>query len=417
VFRPLIHHTFGPHVTLPYALRSLLLLLQPWQWRHGRHHEALRSKLEQSFGGRAFLFSSGREALLALLRSIGLRCGEEVILQAYTCVVVPNAIHAAGGVPVYADVDGDTLNLDLADVKRRITTRTRAVIAQHTFGIPANLNRLRSLCDERGILLIEDCAHALPDDGSSPLGRTGDFTLLSFGRDKAISGVSGGAILSRSAHVSSALQVTERHARPLPQSIIARYLCYPLIYRKARALHMIGLGTCALHLCKSLHLLLPIVTPEEKQGRMPPLLRQCPNACAALTLYTLGQLPKINAHRRELTLFYVRECSKQGWNILPGINEAHALQKFPLFFKKADLIRKSLKTQDIHLEDGWSGCVVCPRDSDAGALGFATGDDPKAESLCEEIISLPTHPTMSTKQARRLLTVLRETLGTLGIEN
>jgi len=175
-----IHHTFGPHATLPYALRSLALLLKPWRWRNGKDREELRSALEQSFGGRAFLFGSGREALLGLLRALGLRSGEEVIVQAYTCVVVPNAIHTAGGVSVYADIDGDTLNLDCDDVERRITPRTRAVIAQHTFGIPADLRRLRTLCTERGIVLIEDCAHVLPDDAASPLARTGDFTLLSF---------------------------------------------------------------------------------------------------------------------------------------------------------------------------------------------------------------------------------------------
>lgn len=394
-----IHHTFGPHATLQFALRSWCLLFQPWRWRNGNDREKLRSALQQSFGGDVFLFSSGREALAALFRAINLRSGEEVIIQAYTCVVVPNAVHAAGGLPIYGDVDGDTLNLDIDNVERRITPRTRAVIAQHTFGIPADLPRLRKLCSDRGILLIEDCAHVLPDDPSSPLARTGDFAILSFGRDKAISGVSGGAVISRKSDASTALKHAEDHVGQLPRSVLVRYLLYPLIYRKARALYLIGLGRLYLALCKKLRLLIPIVTPEEKQGNMILRLRKLPNACAALALYSLQQLPKTNAHRRELTRFYLEECRKHGWNIIPGITSDLPLQKFPLFFKNADKIRGCLKRENIFLDDGWAGCNICPRGTDTDALGYTQEGD----CLGVQILSLPTHLTMSEKQAKRLI--------------
>ena len=411
-----IHHTFGPHATIGFALRSWCLLFQPWKWRNGNDRERLRSALKQSFLGDVFLFSSGREALAALLRAMKLLNGEEVIVQAYTCVVVPNAIHAAGGVPVYADVDGDTLNLAVDDVERRITPHTRTVIAQHTFGIPADLKRLRTLCDERKIILIEDCAHTLPNDPASPIARTGEYAILSFGRDKAISGVSGGAVISRKTDISAALKESESHAGSLPFSMIARYLLYPLIYRKARALYVIGLGRIYLALCKKLRLLIPIVTPEEKQGNMILRLRKIPNACAALAQYSFKQLPTTNAHRRELTHLYMNECGKHGWNVLPGIQlvtsnqqpVTYPLQKFPLFFKNADAIRESLKADNIFLDDGWTGCVICPRGTNKEALGYATGSDPHAEALCEEILSLPTHPTMSLKQAQRLTTAIVE---------
>lgn len=411
-----IHHTFGPHVTFTYALRSLGLLIQPWKWKRGSEQEYLREALEQSLHGDVFLFSSGREALLGLLRALHLKSGEEVIIQGYTCIVVPNAIHAAGGVPVYADIDGDTLNLDCDDVERRITPRTRAVIVQHTFGIPADLSRLRKICDEHHILLIEDCAHLLPDDPASPIARTGEFTILSFGRDKAISGVSGGAVISRKADTTSALKELQSSAGTLPHSVIARYLLYPLIYRKARALYTIGLGRTYLALCKRLRLLVPIVSSEEKHGDMQPLLSQCPNACATLALYSLRQLPRTNTHRRALTQFYIRACLEHGWNIIPGIleqgtrNKEPILQKFPLFFPQADTIRTALKRYNIHLDDGWTGCVVCPRSVDPLDAGYTAGNHPDAEIACERILSLPTHPTMTMRQAKRLIATLSSVL-------
>ena len=160
LFSP-IHHTFAPHVDGRYALRSLALLCTPWRWRKGRSIEALRSALAEKFNADAFLFATGRESLLALFRGMDLKPGEEVIVQGYTCVVVPNAIRAAGGVPVYVDIEKETLNLDPEEVERAITNRTRAVLCQHTFGIPSDLERLRSICDAHNLLLIEDCAHAV----------------------------------------------------------------------------------------------------------------------------------------------------------------------------------------------------------------------------------------------------------------
>ncbi|MFA5799600.1 MAG: DegT/DnrJ/EryC1/StrS family aminotransferase, partial [Candidatus Peribacteraceae bacterium] len=130
-----IHHTYGPHVDRAYLRRVLALSYAPWAYRRGRSTELLRKALEEKFHRATILFASGREALLALFYAIDLKPGEEVIVQGYTCVVVPNAVSAAGGVPVFADIDCETLNLDPRSIGQLITPRTRAIICQHTFGI------------------------------------------------------------------------------------------------------------------------------------------------------------------------------------------------------------------------------------------------------------------------------------------
>src|SRR3989344_4808478 len=178
-----IHHTFGPLVTPTQWRLAFRLQFQPWKWREGAERETLRSELSRSFASSAALFGSGRDALLASLRALELKSGEEVIIQAFTCVVVPNAVHAAGGVPVYADIDPETLNLDLEKIQRSITPRTRAVICQHTFGIPVDTKRLRAICDKRKIALIEDAAHVIPENGGvgSGIGAHSDVLIFSFG--------------------------------------------------------------------------------------------------------------------------------------------------------------------------------------------------------------------------------------------
>ncbi|MFH0851246.1 MAG: DegT/DnrJ/EryC1/StrS family aminotransferase [Candidatus Peregrinibacteria bacterium] len=414
LFRP-IHHTFAPHVNAGYVLRTLRLLLQPWKWKEGSEREALRSALSEKYDADVFLFASGREALAALFRTLKGPERAEIIVQAYTCVVVPNAIRAAGKTPVYADIERESLNLDPAETERRITTRTQAIICQHTFGIPADTRRLRALCDRYGLLLIEDCAHVLPDDsGPTTIGKDGDFLLLSFGRDKAISGITGGAILSRRPDISVRLKTEEGAAAPLSLLRIKRFLCYPFVYAIARPLFCVGLGKPLLVLARTIGTLVPILTREEKQGHMSPTLHKLPNACAALALAELRRLREINDHRRSLTALYLSELLQSPIGkspILKSVHPALPLQKFPLFVHGAGAIRHALKQRNIHLNDGWTGCVVCPAGTSLGEVSYTRGLDPEAEKASEQILSLPTHPTMTAHQAHSLVKTLNTLMG------
>jgi len=415
-----IHHTFAPHVDAAYAWETLKLLFQPSKWQKGEETDELRSALAAHFQADVTLFASGREALLALLQSLHIGKGDEIIIQSYTCVVVPNAITATGATPVYADIDQDTLNLTPETVERVISNRTKVVICQHTFGIPTDTERLRDLCDQYEIPLIEDCAHIIPDTkGPKEIGRYGDYLILSFGRDKAISGIAGGALISR-----KPIPLPTTHPL-LPTPYIARLLLYPLLYFLARPLYGIGIGKLLLWLAAKIGLIIPIVTKMEKEGHMNHSLHTIPNACAALAFTQFQKLQQINDHRRMLTKFYLQACKDRGWKTLEGIIEDLPLQKFPIFItsrtechpelvegrhpvpwfdgltmthgilSKADHLRSFLKHQNIHLSDGWTGCTICP---------------PSAEGIAAIILSLPTHPTMTAKQAHILIDTLNALL-------
>jgi dTDP-4-amino-4,6-dideoxygalactose transaminase len=406
-----IHHTFGPLADEQQCALARATMRAPSRWLDGPEREELRTAITGRFRGETALFSSGREALLGILRAAGIGQGDEVIVQAYTCIVVPNAIEATGAKTVYADIDRDTLNLDIDATRGAITPNTRAVICQHTFGIPADTESLRALCDENNLLLIEDCAHALPsDDRPEGIGSRGDALLLSFGRDKAISGVSGGAAVVRAEKLKEPLRAQERDATDMDPGVIRRLLLYPLLYRAARPWYGVGIGKVMLALAGKLGLLVPIVTPEEKRGEMPAALRRLPNACAALALDQWNRLAGINMHRMGLTSFYLQEAVRRGWNafgeggesIIPGnIDNTLPLQKFPIFVAAPGRIRAALKKKNIHLDDGWTGCVVCP--ASVTETTYADGTDPTAEATCTAILSLPTHPGMSRMEAERLM--------------
>ncbi len=412
-----IHHTFGPHVNRGYLWKTLQTWCSTLIAPSSRETtEAFRRTLSKDFACHTTLFASGRQALLALLRAMHIQPNDEIIVQGYTCVVVPNAIELSGAHVIYADIDPDTLNMNTATVEPLITPKTRAIIYQHTFGITDSLPKLRALCDAHGIWLIEDCAHLLPDDPSTmDVGKYGDALLLSFGRDKAISGISGGALLIRtmrhqdhqrsrttrtSADIASTARELEQSARVMPRKTIFALLTYPL--RMAwivQPYHGTKGAKLCLFLLKKIGLITPIVTTEEKEGHMSPVLQKIPEACAILAFYSYKKLRELNAQRRLMTEFFLKYGRTYEWPMLSGIASSMPLLKFPLFVEHASHIRRALEKDSIFLDDGWTGCSICPEDTTANADHAMRMECPHAKQSGRQIISLPTHPTMTLLKA------------------
>src|SRR5262249_39777933 len=103
--------------------------------------------------------NSGTSALLTALAGLGVGPGDELIVPGYTFIASISSIIYAGAIPVLAEVD-KTLNLDPADVRAKITPRTKAIMVVHMAGNPARLDELKAIADEHGLILIEDCAQA-----------------------------------------------------------------------------------------------------------------------------------------------------------------------------------------------------------------------------------------------------------------
>jgi len=143
--------------------------------------------------------NSGTSALQLALRLAGV-AGGEVITSPMTCVATNQAILAAGGTVVWADVDPWTGNLSVEDVARRITPRTRAILPVHWAGYPCDLEELGALAAARGLRVIEDAAHAFGATyHGRPIGSHSDFVCFSFQAIKHVTTGDGGAVACRSA--------------------------------------------------------------------------------------------------------------------------------------------------------------------------------------------------------------------------
>ena len=144
----------------------------------------------------AVAVNSGTTALLTALVGLGIGPGDEVIVPGFTFVASISSIVYAGAVPVLAEIDG-TLNLDPEDVRKKITPRTKAIMAVHMMGNPARLDELKAIAAEHDLFLVEDCAQAF---GASykgrPIGSLGHVGTFSFNVFKTVTSGDGGMIIT-----------------------------------------------------------------------------------------------------------------------------------------------------------------------------------------------------------------------------
>lgn len=158
------------------------------------------AKFEEEFAAtvgvkRAVAVSSGTAALDVVLRAIGLKLGDEAITTPYTFIATATSIVHNYAIPVFADVDSRTRNIDPADVKRRITEQTRAIVVVHIAGHPCEMDEIMEIAEERGLYAIEDAAQAhLAEYKGRRVGGVGHAAIFSFQESKNMTAGEGGII-------------------------------------------------------------------------------------------------------------------------------------------------------------------------------------------------------------------------------
>lgn len=180
-----------------------------WISSHGSYIEQFeRSVAEMAQTKYAVAANNGTTALHLALVAIGVQPSDEVIVPTLTYIATANAVKYCGATPVFVDSVEETLGIDVDDVIRKITPKTRAVIAVHLYGIPADVIRLRKICDEYGIYLIEDAAeaHGAAIEGQK-VGSVGHLATFSFFGNKIVTTGEGGAVTTNSSELDAKLRL------------------------------------------------------------------------------------------------------------------------------------------------------------------------------------------------------------------
>jgi dTDP-4-amino-4,6-dideoxygalactose transaminase len=185
----------------PRSEAQVLEVLRSGRW--GRlHPDSWAERFEHAFAAyqdarHGVAVANGTVSLQLILRTLNIGIGDEVIVPALTFIATASAVAEVGAVPIFADIDADTLTIDPASVAAAITPRTRAIIGVHYGGFPIDFDRLLPLASEHGLDLIEDAAHA---QGSAwrgtRVGAVGTFGSFSFQETKALTAGEGGIILT-----------------------------------------------------------------------------------------------------------------------------------------------------------------------------------------------------------------------------
>jgi dTDP-4-amino-4,6-dideoxygalactose transaminase len=201
----------------------------------------------------AFLVSSGKAALTVILKALaGVSRRRRVIIPAYTCFSVPSAIVKAGLEVVLCDVDPNTLDFNFAELEGLLDENVLCVVSTHLFGRPADTERVKQLCEGKGILVVEDAAQAMGGHvGERLLGTIGDVGFYSLGRGKNMTCGTGGIILTNSAAIVEAI---ESEYATLPEApwrdvlrnwlelLVMRIFIHPALYWFPAGLPFLGLG-------------------------------------------------------------------------------------------------------------------------------------------------------------------------------
>ncbi|OGH69576.1 MAG: hypothetical protein A3C90_02555 [Candidatus Magasanikbacteria bacterium RIFCSPHIGHO2_02_FULL_51_14] len=385
---------FAPNQTAHDVMTACSFLFLPWKWmklRKGPNAERVEAWLAKYFGvEHAIAFDSGRSSLYYALKALGAGEGVEVLAQGYTCMVVANAILWTGAAPVYVDITND-LNMDPEDLKKKITPKSKILIIQHTFGLPANMDALLAIAKEHDLKVVEDCAHSLGARYAGQLtGTFGDIAMFSFGSSKVVSCVRGGATITRDAILAKKLLEFRSRLPAMPLIKVFQHLAWYPIFAIAKPLYNLWIGKLILAAAKILHITARVMEPAEKNGKRPlwsPSL--FPNALASILLNQFRDLDATNERRDRAAKKYSKraEWKREHQRGAPG----RVWLYFPVFVGKPLALAERLrKKEGMIVGADWTGSVIVPRGSDLARAGYKKGMCPNAERLSERVINLPT---------------------------
>ncbi len=180
------------------ALRHL------FAWGTQKDSDRLKQRLATKYQAKpnaVFLYHTGRSALAAAFRAVAPE-GSAIIIPGLTCIAVVRAVRAAGCVPVFVDIDPETLQYDweALDKTLKVCYNVSTIVAQNTLGLPLDMSKLEKLARRHDLKIVEDLAHCAgrfyPD--GREMGTVGVAAALSFGKGKAIDTMAGGALILRS---------------------------------------------------------------------------------------------------------------------------------------------------------------------------------------------------------------------------
>lgn len=368
----------------------------------GPHILELESALSDYYGGlEAITFGAGRMALYSILKAMKLKAGDEVILPGYTCVVSCNAIRFADLKPVYVDVSLKDFNIEPDLVKKAITKKTKAILAQHTFGIPCDISALREISGEYGVPVIEDGAHAIGARWEGELlGRFFQSAFFSMEATKMISTERGGFAVTADAKLANGIREIQAEAEFGPEAFeracLLRWCYRGGFYGRTR---LNALCRLVQMLIRKIHIskvndILNFNQKDYEDSLMGRQIKPYPARLGNLMAYAgLLQLQRVDediAHRQQLADYLESELPKLGADVAEydHVRAKPSWVKFP-FLAKDRSEWETLMARCGFTVSHWLEDPIHPKGSDCTVAGYVRGMCPNGEYLSEHVLNVP----------------------------
>ena len=350
----------------------------------------------------AYSFLGGRVSLSAILEALEFGEGDEIIIPAFNCVVVPNALLYRGIKPIYADIDLETFNILPEEIERVITPRTRGLIIQHIFGMVADLEPILAAAKRHGLIVIEDCAHALGAEyRDRKVGTFGEAAFFSTEQSKVISTQMGGMAVTDSDIIGEKLRnIQSRSAFPSQEEIRQRLWQFIGNYCYTRPHFNEVLGTVYSEIIK------PMVRAKEIQSTTDTEMcsvrphdygKRLPDAMAALGIRQLEKVEEYNKRRVKSAMAYAELLTTIGAKTIAARkNTKPVFLRYPLYVRDKKRFRDL--AQQIGIEPGvWFTEVMHPVGAKLDKVGYKRGQCPNAEFAVENVVNLPTGYNIDSK--------------------
>ena len=342
----------------------------------GPKTEQFEREFAASVGSRfAAALNSGTAALHLALDILRIGPGDEVIVPSMTFISTVHAVRYVGADPVFADIEGDSLNLSVLDIERKITPRTKAVIVVHMGGHPCDMDAIHAVAAHHGIHVVEDAAHACGAAyKGKPIGSISPLTCFSFHAVKNLTSGEGGAITCNAEWMA----------------------------RKIREKRWVGISrdTWIRSSSEKVYAWQYYVDEVGYKYHMNDLQ-------AAIGLVQLGKLDLLNGRRREVAERYDRELSDLPWIQLPKEKD-YARSSWHLYQVRLpdEAIRDRLigHLQEHNIATGvhYYPCHLHPSYINKRAIV------PFTLLVWKQILTLPIHPNLSDADMEHIISRVRE---------
>ena len=357
----------------------------------------LENEIREYYGAKyVFTVSSGKAALFLILTGLKTTSKRrKVILPAYTCYSVPSAIVKAGLDAIPCDMKPETLDYDFEKLQIAADDETLCIISTHLFGIPSDVERIRRVCGDKGIYVIEDAAQAMGGtEGNTKIGTCGDVAFFSLGRGKNISCGSGGIIVTSSDVISSAIskvfeEVTREPAKEIMKTLIELFLLkiflHPSLYWIPDNLPFLKIGETTFDSNFPIYRL-----SDFKAG----LLDHC-----------FSKLERFNKARASVSDLFM-DTMKAGGAMPPIYHAGRPYLRFPIYEDEAvskDRTYNRFRNRGVSrmYPDSVNKINELKVDSKEGEYAGA-------EKIAKTLITLPTHILLKEKDINVLCDIIRE---------